>query len=42
MVKDNTVPRVKQNIDECFHTGEFDWDNYQELCDIADYWDCDE
>lgn len=36
--------RVEQNIIECtdFETGDFDWDEYQYLCDIADYWDCDE
>lgn len=20
----------------------FDWDEYQHLCDIAEYWDCEE
>ena len=36
--------RVEQNIFVCtdVETGDFDWDEYQYLCDIADYWDCDE
>jgi hypothetical protein len=23
-------------------TKEFDWDEYQHLCDIADYWNCED
>ena len=31
---------VRQHRDECYdEDGEFDWDAYQNLCDIADYWD---
>lgn len=35
---------VRQHICECWHTDEdgstyFDWDEYQSLCDQADYWD---
>ncbi len=38
------MDRVEYNIEECMdrETGEFDWDRYQELCDMAEYWDCDE
>lgn len=38
------MERVEQNIDECWdeEREEFDWDEYQYLCDIADYWDTDE
>lgn len=36
--------RVEQNLSECWNDecGEFDWDEYQYLCDVADYWDMDE
>lgn len=38
------MTRNEQDISECWNeeTGEFDWEQYQRLCDIADYWDCDE
>lgn len=38
------MTRVEQNITECWdeETQEFDWDLYQYLCDIAEYWDCEE
>ncbi len=36
--------RVQENIFECSDPDprKFDWDRYQELCDMADYWGCDE
>ena len=36
--------RVNQNVYECWDEGnqEFDWDEYQLMCDIADYWDMEE
>jgi hypothetical protein len=36
--------RAQQDARECYDakSGEFDWDKYQELCDIADYWDMEE
>lgn len=36
--------RVEQNVNECWNEErrEFDWDKYQSLCDIADYWEADE
>lgn len=32
--------RVQQNVNECWDEDNkvFDWDQYQELCDIAEYW----
>lgn len=34
---------VKSHMDECFDDdGKFDWDEYQYLCDIAEYWEMDE
>lgn len=38
------LTRAEQNAMECWdeETSEFDWEEYQYLCDIADYWDCDE
>ena len=38
------MDRVEQNIMECTdpETGEFDWEMYQYLCDIAEYAGCDE
>ena len=32
--------RVEQNIEECWdkEAEEFDWDTYQYLCDLGDYW----
>lgn len=33
--------RAEQNVIECLDE-EFDWEEYQYLCDIADYWDCEE
>lgn len=29
---------VKQSVEECFNGKEFDWDEYQYLCDIGDNW----
>lgn len=36
--------RNEQVAQECWNEEkqEFDWDKYQYLCDIADYWDCEE
>lgn len=36
--------RIEQDIEECYDDiGEvFDWDAYQVLCDIADYWNMEE
>lgn len=36
--------RARRNVEDCWNeeTREFDWDYYQYLCDIADYWDCEE
>ena len=34
--------RVEQNIFECSQGEDFDWDEYQYLCDIADSLDMDE
>ena len=38
------MTRAEQNATECYDpsTREFDWDQYQQMCDIADHWDCDE
>lgn len=38
------MTRAEQNIYECSDEGskEFDWEEYQELCDIGDYWNCEE
>lgn len=38
------MTRAEQNAQECYNddTKEFDWNEYQHLCDIADYWDTDE
>ena len=36
------MSRVEQNIIECQNGKDFDWDQYQQLCDIADYWEADE
>ncbi len=38
------MTRNEQDIIECWdeQTEEFDWDRYQELCDIAEYWDLDD
>lgn len=34
---------VRQHRDECYdEDGNFDWDEYQYLCDIAAYWEMDE
>jgi len=34
------MTRNEQDIMECWdeETKEFDWDEYQRLCDIAEYW----
>lgn len=36
--------RAEQNAFECWddENEEFDWEEYQELCDFAEYWDCEE
>ena len=34
--------RVEQNIMECDTDESFDWETYQYMCDIADYWECKE
>lgn len=34
--------RVSQNVFECTNQNGFDWDEYQYMCDIADYWNCEE
>lgn len=34
--------RVEQNITECDTEDGFDWETYQYMCDIADYWGCEE
>lgn len=38
------MDRNENDIYLCWNeeTKEFDWDLYQELCDIADYWECEE
>ena len=38
------MTRNEQDIQEGWdhEKKEFDWDEYQYLCDIADYWDCEE
>lgn len=38
------MERVEQNITECYdeETNEFDWEQYQYLCDIGEYWECDD
>ena len=36
--------RTEQDLFECYNeeVEEFDWEKYQSLCDIAEYWDMDE
>lgn len=37
------MTRAEQNVYECWDEDrEFDWEKYQEFCDIADYWDSEE
>lgn len=38
------MTRNEQDIYECWNEEEqeFDWEEYQYLCDIAEYWDCEE
>lgn len=38
------MTRNDYDIELCWdeETEEFDWDKYQYLCDIAEYWDCEE
>ena len=38
------MTRNEYDIEMCWdeETNEFDWDEYQYLCDIADYWSCEE
>ncbi len=42
--KGRKMTRADQNAYECWgeESKEFDWEEYQKLCDIADYWDCEE
>lgn len=42
--KGRKMTRADQNAYECWdeENKEFDWEEYQKLCDIADYWDCEE
>ena len=37
------MTRNEYDIEMCWdeETNEFDWDEYQHLCDIAEYWDCE-
>lgn len=38
------MTRADQNAYECWdeENKEFDWEEYQMLCDIAEHWDCEE
>lgn len=38
------MTRNEYDIEQCWdeESREFDWDEYQRLCDIADYWSCEE
>lgn len=38
------MTRNEYDIIECLdeENKEFDWGEYQKLCDIAEYWGCDE
>lgn len=38
------MTRNELDIEQCWdeESREFDWDEYQRLCDIADYWGCEE
>lgn len=38
------MTRNEQDIMECWdeENKEFDWEEYQKLCNIAEYWECDE
>ena len=38
------MTRNEYDVQTCWdeEAKEFDWEEYQYLCDIADYWDCDE
>ena len=36
------MDRTETDIWECNQGEDFDWEQYQYLCDIADYWDTDE
>ena len=38
------MTRNEHDIMECWDEAnkEFDWDEYQKLCNISEYWDCDE
>ena len=41
--KHDALPdRVRQNIEGCWDGKDFDWDEYQRLCDMAEYWGCEE
>lgn len=38
------MTRNEQDVNECYDetNNSFDWELYQQLCDIAEYWDCEE
>ena len=38
------MTRNEYDIELCWNeeTKEFDWDEYQYLCDVAEYWECEE
>ena len=38
------MTRNEYDVQLCWNeeTEEFNWEEYQYLCDIAEYWDCDE
>lgn len=42
--KENKMTRNEYDITLCWdeETNEFDWDTYQYLCDITEYWECEE
>ena len=42
--KGRKMTRAEQDAYECWdeENKEFDWEEYQKFCDIADYWDCEE
>lgn len=44
VIKEEKMNRNEYDIQLCWdeETKEFDWDEYQYLCDIADYWECEE
>ena len=42
--EESKMTRNEYDIALCWdeENNEFDWDTYQYLCDIAEYWDCEE